>query len=111
MTDTVGAAMAAARAESAKDYELRKLRREFIEMGRRAAEEIKMLRGRIGTLQPKADAYDLLEKVVHHSLPGAPQGFSEDIAWRIEREIENHEDQLVEVDPRVPDPTRHAHEV
>lgn len=99
----------------------RKLRRDFVDMGRRAASEIKYLRAQVEALRPKAEAYDLMSKVVHHSLPGAPQGYSEDIAWRIEREIEeveadnakpeNPEDQLVEVDPRVPDPTRHAHEV
>lgn len=123
MTDTVGTAMAAAQAERTKDYELRKLRREFVDMGRRAAEEIKMLRGRIASLQPKADAYDLLEKVVHHSLPGAQQGYGEDVAWRIEKAVEeveaarNNQAEVIapatteNVDAAMPDVAKHAHEV
>lgn len=115
-TDALEATDKAERARRADDHELRKLRRTFIDMGRRAASEIKMLRAEVERLRPKADAYDLLSKVVHHSLPGAPQAYSEDIAWRIEREIEEveaesikpecPEDQLAK-----PDPAKHAHEV
>lgn len=103
---TVGIAMAAAKAESTEAYEHRKLRRNFIDMGRRAASEIKMLRAQIDALRPKAEAYDLLSKIVHHSLPGAPQGYSEDIAWRIEREIEQ-----VEAEGRPPEPATEFAEV
>ena len=125
---TVGAAMAAALAqdqvapamtengaETELAYRHRQLRRNFVDMGRRAASEIKHLRERIAALQPKADAYDLMSKVVHHSLPGAPQGYSEDIAWRIEKEIETVQaEDIAETgfasDGRL-DPAKHAHEV
>lgn len=96
------------------DYALRKLRRNFIDMGRRAASEIKHLRAQVEALRPKADAYDLLSKVVHHSLPGAPQAYSEDIARRIEREIEAVEAEGIKPeDPEFAevDVARHAHEV
>lgn len=118
---TIGAAMAAANAEAEKDYRHRQLRRNFIGMGRRAASEIKHLRAQVEALRPKAEAYDTITKIVGVAVGNGPQGYSEDIAWLIEREIEkveadntkpeSTEDQLVEVDPRVPDPTRHAHEV
>lgn len=102
-------------AETELAYRHRQLRRNFVDMGRRAASEIKHLRERIAALQPKADAYDLMSKVVHHSLPGAPQGYSEDIAWRIEKEIEKVQaEDIAETgfasDGRL-DPAKHAHEV
>lgn len=98
--------------ESELAYRHRKLRRNFVEMGRRAASEIKHLRAQVEALRPKADAYDLLSKVVHHSLPGAPQGYSEDIAWRIEREIEAVEAEGIKPeDPEFAEVTKHAHEV
>jgi len=101
--------------ESKLAYRHRQLRRNFVEMGRRAASEIKHLRAQVEALRPKAEAYDLMSKVVHHSLPGAPQAYSEDLAWRIEKEIEAAQaEDVAETgfasDGRL-DPAKHAHEV
>lgn len=58
---------------------------ESIEMMRRASNEIKQLRNVIDNLAPKAEAYDLLTKVVNGLAPGRSMGVSEDVAWMLDR--------------------------
>lgn len=63
---------------------------EQISMMRRCAEEIRMLRGRIAELEPKAEAYTALVRIIG-LLPQPPQAYSEDMAWRLEKAIEDIE--------------------
>jgi hypothetical protein len=61
--------------------------KEAIEMMQRCKEEITSLRRRIDHLQPKADAYDNLALVLH-LLPQPSVGMGEDLAWTLERRIQ-----------------------
>lgn len=63
-----------------------KVRRELIEMGRRASSEIKQLRAANASLAPKADAYDTLRQVLDMA-PRRTGGMSEDVAWMIDRRV------------------------
>jgi small-conductance mechanosensitive channel len=49
-----------------------------------ASQEIRSLRGQIGMLRPKAEAYDCLAAVIG-MFPLPRQGMGEDIAWKIEQ--------------------------
>ena len=60
---------------------------EAIEMMRRASSEIKDLRARISTLAPKAEAYDNMAALID-LLPKRSQGMSEDVAWKLDKRIE-----------------------
>ena len=60
--------------------------RDAIEMMKRCSEEIKMQRRRIATLEPLADAYESLRTVLG-LLPQSTQGYGEDLAHRLDREI------------------------
>lgn len=60
---------------------------EAIEMMKRASAEIKALRRRIEALEPKADAYDNIAAVLR-LLPRPSVGMSEDLAWRLDRRVE-----------------------
>lgn len=62
-------------------------KQEFIDMGKRASDEIKSLRRRIEHLTPKADAYDNLVMVLN-LLPKPSRGYEEDLAWKLDRRIE-----------------------
>lgn len=57
-----------------------------VQMMQRCKEEILSMRRRINELEPKADAYDMMRKVLN-LLPQPSQGMSEDIVWRLERSI------------------------
>ncbi len=73
--------------------------RDAIDMMRRCSEEIKMLRGQIGDLAPKADAYESIKTVLSLvPLSRDPQGHSEDLAHRLDREITNLESADVEAE-------------
>ncbi len=60
---------------------------EQIEMMRRCSAEIKELRARIASLEPKAHAYDTLATVVRNLAPGSPQSYAEDLAWRLDKRV------------------------
>lgn len=71
---------------------------EQVDMLRRCRDEIVLLRGHIARLEPKAEAYDALVKVLRF-IPNPPQGYAEDVVWRIEREIETIERLRTPSDP------------
>ena len=66
---------------------------EAIQMMRCASDEIKVLRGHIGQLAPKADAYDLIHKILD-LVPGRSQGMGEDVAYMLDRRIKELEAKL-----------------
>lgn len=70
---------------------------EAIEMMIRTREEILSLRRINAELAPKADAYDQLRKVLN-LLPQPSVGFSEDLAWRLEKRIEELRNAAPDVD-------------
>lgn len=61
--------------------------RDAIQMAQRAVEEITMLRRAVSALEPKAEAYDLIHKIIG-LIPGPSQGAGEDLVWRLNRQIE-----------------------
>ncbi len=61
--------------------------KEAIQMMQRVSEEIKSLRRTIEQLAPKADAYDAIRQL-QHMMPRPSQGMGEDLAWKLDREIE-----------------------
>ncbi len=63
------------------------MEKEFIEMAQRCSSEIKEMRRAIANLQPKADAYDKLS-IVLGLLPQPSQGYGEDIAWKLDKRVE-----------------------
>ena len=66
--------------------------RDAIEMMRRCSEEIKMLRRQNADLAPKADAYESIRTVLGLvPLSRDPQGYGEDLAHRLDREITDME--------------------
>lgn len=62
---------------------------EHMRLLRQASEEIKSLRGQIGHLHPKAEAYDAMI-IILGQFPRQRRGGSEDIAWKIDRLFELH---------------------
>jgi hypothetical protein len=64
--------------------------REAIEMMRRASAEIKLLRKQIDVLMPKADAYDMIGKILN-LLPAASRGYGEDVAYMLDKRIKELE--------------------
>lgn len=63
---------------------------ETVDMMRRCASEIRQLRQQVAALQPKAEAYDSINSVLG-LLPRAPQGYSEDLAWTLDKRIREME--------------------
>jgi hypothetical protein len=63
---------------------------EQVNMMRRCAEEIRMLRSRIDELEPKAEAYTALVRLIG-LLPQPPRAYAEDMVWRLEKEIDTIE--------------------
>lgn len=59
---------------------------EAVEMMQCARDEIKSLRARINTLEPKANAYDSICTILG-LLPQKAQGYGEDVAWMLEKRI------------------------
>ncbi|MFK0330890.1 hypothetical protein ACIQUB_07180 [Rhizobium sp. NPDC090275] len=60
---------------------------EFIEMAKRCSDEIKELRATIDRLRPKADAYDSV-CIILGLLPRRSESFGEDLAWKLDRRID-----------------------
>jgi hypothetical protein len=65
-------------------------KRDVIDMMKRSREEIIALRSQVESLAPKAHAYDQLSLVLS-LLPRQPQGYGEDVAHRLARQIEEEE--------------------
>lgn len=61
--------------------------KDIIDMINRCIEEIKMLRGRIVSLEPKAHAYESVTKILD-LLPKPSQGHGEDLLWRLEKQVQ-----------------------
>ena len=59
---------------------------EILSNYRAAHDEIVMLRRAVAELKPKATALDILERALFGMPPS--QGYGEDIAWRLKKEIE-----------------------
>lgn len=65
-------------------------KRDVIDMMKRSREEIVSLRAEIDRLSPKAHAYDQMS-IVLGLLPRQPQGYGEDVAHRLSRQIDEEE--------------------
>ena len=61
-------------------------KQEFIEMARRASSEIKDLRARIASLEPKAHAYEQLSTVLG-LLPRQSGVYGEDLAYTLDKRV------------------------
>lgn len=66
---------------------------EAIDMMRRASGEIKSLRAEVERLRPKAEAYDTMARVID-LLPHRSVGAGEDIAWKLDKRIEELKAQM-----------------
>lgn len=60
---------------------------EQVNMMQRCIEELRSLRAYTARLEPKAEAWDTLVKVIG-MMPGKSQGYSEDIVFKLQKEIE-----------------------
>lgn len=63
-------------------------RPEIISVLRQGHDEIVMLRRRIAELEPKARAYDTIERIAALSDHTPPQGYGIDAAWRIKSAVD-----------------------
>jgi hypothetical protein len=61
-------------------------KQEFIEMMNRCKHEILDLRRTISVLRPKAEAYDMVLKILN-LLPRSGEGMSEDVVWILDKRI------------------------
>ena len=61
-------------------------KQEFIEMARRASSEIKDLRARIASLEPKAHAYEQMSTVLG-LLPRQSGVYGEDLAYTLDKRV------------------------
>lgn len=61
--------------------------KDTIDMIQRCIEEIEMLRRENDRLRPKAEAYGAITAILG-LLPQPTQGYSEDIVWRLRKQIE-----------------------
>jgi hypothetical protein len=68
-------------------YEHSKLRKEFIEMAERAANDIDSLRAQIRDIAPRAEAFNALQQVLD-LMPKRSVGSAEDLAWMLRRRAE-----------------------
>lgn len=63
-------------------------RPELLVMLRSAHDEIVRLRRRVEALEPKAHAYETIAQMTRLTIHEPPQGYGEDIAWRLKNEVE-----------------------
>lgn len=77
---------------------------EATQMMKRASGEIKSLRAQIATLAPKADAYDSLRAIIG-LLPQRSQGYGEDVAWMLDKRIDEIMKAAVPAAPGNEEPT------
>jgi hypothetical protein len=71
-------------------------KQEAIEMMELCKHEIADLRGVIGRLEPKAEAYDAIVKILS-LIPGRSQGATEDLAWILAKRIRELKESDAEV--------------
>lgn len=62
--------------------------KEAIEMMQRCSQEIKFLRRQVDALTPMAEAYDVLAKTINSLSPRQGQGMGEDVAWMLDKRIQ-----------------------
>lgn len=67
---------------------------ETLQIMQHCSEEIRQLRGQVAVLQPKAEAYDLLLKIMG-LLPGQSRGYGEDMVWKLEKRIAELQSTLI----------------
>lgn len=72
------------------------------QMLNRLGGEIKELQATVAALAPKAEAYDLLKKVLG-LVPGPSQGYGEDIHWVIRTELTKIEAEIAASEPQTSD--------
>lgn len=60
---------------------------EALQMMQRCAEDIRALRRQIDTLRPKAEAYDMIAKILQLLPSGHCMGSGEDVLWLLDRKI------------------------
>ncbi len=75
--------------------------KEALEMMYRCKDEFESLRRHIAQLEPKAVAFDLINKVMSYVPDRNSQGYGEDIVWVLKRRINEIEAQ--EKEPLPPD--------
>jgi hypothetical protein len=79
-----------------EDFEMND--QEAVEMMVRCRNEIRSQRATIEQLMPKAQAWDQLCKVLN-LLPQPSQGYGEDLAWRLDKRIEELKAEKVKPEP------------
>ena len=72
---------------------------EAIQMLQRCSEEIRMLRAQRDTLAPKAEAYDLLCRIIGLLPSQQNRTYGEDVIWRIEKRIAELQSTLIKREP------------
>lgn len=80
---------------------------EAIQMMERSSSEIKALRARIASLEPKAHAYDSICTILG-LLPRPSQGYGEDVAWMLDRRIGEIKKAMAAGDPALREKTEGA---
>jgi hypothetical protein len=65
----------------------------MIKMMRRASAEIKELRKIIDAIGPRAEAYEMIKKILS-MVPGPGSSAGEDVAWTLDQEANKLEDKL-----------------
>lgn len=73
--------------------------KEAIEMMQRCSQEIKFLRRQVDVLTPRAEAYDVLAKTINSLSPRQSQGVGEDVAWTLDKRIQEIQKSLVNPSP------------
>jgi hypothetical protein len=66
------------------EYELKKLRTDYIQMAEAAAVEIEQLRKINGDAAPRAQAFDAIQVILGLAVP-RNQTYSEDVAWKLRK--------------------------
>lgn len=67
---------------------------EAIQIMQRCVEEMRQMRGQIAIFQPKAEAYDLLLKIMG-LLPDQSRGYGEDMVWKLEKRVAELQSTLI----------------
>lgn len=62
-------------------------RPELVRLLRMAHDEIITLRRQVADLEPRARAYDNIDRIIR-MIPRAPQGHGEDVAWSLKQTVE-----------------------
>lgn len=73
--------------------------RDAIDMMHRCKSEIQGLRRANEEFAPKAEAYDTIRQILN-MMPQRSHGMSEDIVWKLERQIADLEAQIAKSEPQ-----------